>query len=69
MAGRKARSGETRQLAIRLPLDMIERLERHAERLAASYPGSLGLTLSDAVRALLAEGLDRAEAAEGKRRR
>ncbi len=66
---RKARGGETKQLAIRIPVEMAERLERHAERLAAQYPGALGAIVSDAIRALLAEGLDRAEAAEAKGRR
>jgi hypothetical protein len=59
----------TTQVAFRLPEALIERLDRHADRLSAAHPG-LEFTRVDAVRTLLTLALDEIEAAEkhgGKR--
>lgn len=50
----------TQPVALRIPADLLERVDRHQERLRASVEG-LRVTRSDAVRALLAAGLDAAE--------
>lgn len=55
--------GETTQRAIRLPVTLLERLERHAERMRGRNPG-LSISVADAVRTLLTAALDREEAAE-----
>ena len=51
---------ETKQLAIRLPVPLIERLEAHAKRLRAATPG-VNVTRADALRALLIDACDYAE--------
>lgn len=51
---------DTRQLAIRLPGDLVHRIEAHAERLRADLPG-LAVTRTDAIRILLADALSYAE--------
>jgi predicted DNA-binding protein len=56
----------TTQLAIRLPPELIERLDAHAERMNREHPG-LGATRTDAVRTLLTAALDRVEAAEPRK--
>jgi hypothetical protein len=50
----------TRQLAIRLPESLVERLEGHVTRMRAASPG-VDIKRADAVRALLHDALDRAE--------
>ena len=54
------------QLAIRLPAELIDRLDQHAERMNRDHPG-LGATRADAVRTLLTAALDRVEAAEPRK--
>lgn len=54
---------ETKQLAIRLPVEVIERIERHAARLKRATPG-VGVTRTDALRSLLLDALDYAESQE-----
>lgn len=51
------------QLAVRLPKSLVERLERHAARMRRAAPG-VSITRVDAIRALLNEGLVRAEAGD-----
>lgn len=50
------------QIAVRLPADLLERIEAHAELLRARHPG-LSLSRADVVRSLLAEALAAAESA------
>lgn len=58
---------ETKQIAVRLPVDLLDRLEAHASRMKAGAPG-VGVTRADAIRALLLDALDRVEAAAPSRR-
>jgi hypothetical protein len=53
------------QLNVRLANELLERVERHRARLEVSVPG-LSITRVDAIRALLVEALDRAEATENR---
>lgn len=46
--------------AFRLKPELLKRLDQHAKRMEAASPG-LTFTRSDAVRALLTQGLDVAE--------
>jgi hypothetical protein len=48
----------TKQIAIRLPVPLLTRLEEHAERMKRDAPGRLTVTRADAIRALLADALD-----------
>jgi len=48
-------------IPFRLPVDLIKRLDKHAERMQAEQPG-LQVTRADALRVLLTDALDRAEA-------
>jgi hypothetical protein len=57
------RDDATKQLAIRLPVSLIDRLERHTLRLRRASPG-VDVRRADAVRALLIDALDYAEAQE-----
>ena len=52
---------ETTQLAFRLPKSLLARVDAYAKRLNAATPG-LDVTRTDAVRTLLTQALDRAEA-------
>lgn len=52
-------------IPFRLPSALVERLDRHAERLRRRHPG-LEATRADALRLLLTEALDREEARHGK---
>lgn len=47
----------TRQLAVRLPARLLERVEAHAERLRRAAPGAR-LTRADGLRVLLTLALD-----------
>lgn len=60
---RTSSMGDTTQRAIRLPVALLERIERHAERMRRRNPG-LSITVADAIRTLLTTALDREEAAE-----
>lgn len=51
---------ETKQMAFRMPVALVTRLEAHAERLRAQTPG-MRFSISDAVRVLLTKGLDQEE--------
>jgi hypothetical protein len=53
-------------LGLRLPLSVVERVDRHVERLRKET-GLLGVTRTDAATALLVGGLDIAERAAKKR--
>ena len=52
-------------IPFRLPAALVKRLDQHAERLRWLHPG-LEATRADALRLLLTEALDRAEAKHGK---
>jgi hypothetical protein len=54
------------QLAVRLPRSLVERLEGHAARMRHASPG-VSISRVDAIRALLNEGLARAERDEHKK--
>lgn len=54
------------QLAFRLPRSLIERLDKHADRLAHDNPG-LEFTRTDVVKTLLTRALDDIESGEKKR--
>jgi len=55
------RTSPMKVIPFRLPTDLVKRLDRHAERMQAEQPG-LQVTRADALRVLLTEALDRAEA-------
>jgi hypothetical protein len=55
-----------RQIAIRLPVPVMDRLEAHARRLRDRNPG-VSVTRADAIRALLLDALDTIETKEGTR--
>jgi len=57
---------KTVQVAFRLPARLLERLDRHAERLSKLHPG-LEFTRVDAVRTLLTRALDEIEAGDQRR--
>jgi hypothetical protein len=50
-------------LSLKVPPDLLPRLDRHAKRLSAATPGVV-FSRAMAVRSLLAEGLDAAEQRE-----
>jgi hypothetical protein len=47
----------TSQVAFRLPLDLLKRIDRHAERMRDLQPG-VNVTRTDVVRMLLTRALD-----------
>ncbi len=51
---------DTRQIAIRLPVMLLDRLQQHVARMRRDNPG-VNVTRADAIRALLIGALDRAE--------
>ncbi len=56
--GRPPVLGDTSIVTVRLPRELIARIDGYAGRLQADRPGS-GVTRADAMRALLIEGLGR----------
>ena len=58
---------ETQQVAVRLPIPLLKRLEEHAARIKRKNPGRLSVTRADTIRALLEEALDAAEARAPKK--
>lgn len=58
----------TTQVAFRLPNKLIERLDRHVERMCADNPG-LDFSRADAVRSLLTRVLDEVERSKRERSR
>jgi hypothetical protein len=58
---------KTQQVAFRLSLSLLKRVDRHAERLRREAPWS-NANRADAVRALLTSALDEAEGAKQPRR-
>lgn len=48
------------QVSIRLPLELVERLDRYQDRMQAEHP-ALGIKRADVVRVLLTRALDEAE--------
>ncbi len=65
---KQEKKAETMQTAFRLPKDLLERLDRHVDRVNADTPG-LDLNRTDVVRMLLTKGLDEAEREAGRRRK
>ena len=61
----EAMAENDKQTAIRLPAELLERIDRLAERWRAERPG-MRMTRSDVLRVLVLEGLERAEAAPGR---
>lgn len=57
----------TKQVAFRLPVALVDRLDRHADRLRREAPWS-NATRADAARALLTYALERLET-DGKARK
>lgn len=57
---RSTPGNETTQVAIRLPSDLLKRVQRYEERRRQELPG-LEVTFAAAVRELLLAGLDGAE--------
>jgi metal-responsive CopG/Arc/MetJ family transcriptional regulator len=53
---------EIRQIAIRLPAKLLDRVDAHAARLKHRSPG-VGVSRADAIRSLLHEALTSAETA------
>ena len=60
------KTGRTTQIAVRIPNEMLVRIEAYAGRLG-SHPGALRGNFADAVRALLDSALDRVEADRRRR--
>ena len=58
----------TRQVAFRLPVELVERLDAFAEQMKAESPG-LRVTRADAARLLLTRALDASEKKRGKQRK
>ncbi|HEY3450616.1 MAG TPA: hypothetical protein VGK67_29945 [Myxococcales bacterium] len=52
--------GESVQLALRLPQELVDGLDRHVQRMCAARPG-VDFNRSDAARALLASALAKIE--------
>ena len=70
--GRQPTLGETAQVAFRLPVALIDRLDRHVERMRQRAGGMVAFTRADAARTLLEAGLAAVEAGDaetGKRKR
>jgi hypothetical protein len=65
---KQEKKSETTQTAFRLPRDLLERLDRHVDRVNANSPG-LDMNRTDVVRMLLTKGLDEAEREAGRRRK
>jgi predicted DNA-binding protein len=55
--------GDTKMTAFRLPVELIARLDTHAKRLGTKFPG-MTFTRADALKTLVTQGLDQAEAEE-----
>lgn len=55
------------QVAFRLPMALLERLDRHAKRLATQHPG-LVFTRVDVVTTLLTQALDQIEGTDKQRK-
>lgn len=53
----------TQQVAVRLPLSVVERVQNHATRIGRRAPG-VRIHRADAFRVLLIEALDQAERRE-----
>jgi hypothetical protein len=47
----------TEQVAVRLPTELLERLDEYVETLRAKLPAGVRVTRADGIRALLARGL------------
>lgn len=45
-----------------LPEDVVERLDRHVERLTKDDPAGRGFTRTDVIRILVVEGLNKVDA-------
>ena len=58
----------TKQVAFRLSETLIERIDRHAERMTKAQPG-MEFSRADAARVLLTRSLDEIEAEEKPTRR
>lgn len=54
-----------KQIAIRLPLSIVDRIDAHFARIKAENPG-MSVSRSDAMRALLLDGLRAAEQPQPK---
>ncbi|MFH1498806.1 MAG: hypothetical protein ABII82_13375 [Verrucomicrobiota bacterium] len=57
-----------RSVTVRLPTDLVTRLDKHAVRMMRRTPGVI-FTRADAMRVLLYDALDRAETAGAARDR
>jgi hypothetical protein len=66
--GRPPAFGETTQVAFRLPVELIERLDQHVERMRRQAAG-VNISRADAVRHLLSTALEQAEVAEAAPKR
>jgi hypothetical protein len=55
-----AEATEQIQVAFRLPADLVERIDRHAEHMSEQFPG-IAFTRADAARTLLTVGLQHVE--------
>jgi hypothetical protein len=66
VAGKPPAREATVQVGLRLPLSIVERVDRYGERLRKET-GLLGVTRTDAAIALLARGLETVEGVAKKR--
>lgn len=55
---RRNGADRTEQVGVRLPTDLLERLDGYVETLRARMPAGVRVTRADAIRALLARGLE-----------
>jgi len=66
--GRAKIAEESGVISLRLPLDLIKRLDDYAEQLRSSTPG-INVTRTDAARAILTRGLSEVPAARKRKTR
>ena len=66
--GRAKIAEESGVISIRLPLDLIKRLDDYAAQLKSSTPG-INVTRTDAARAILTRGLSELSAAKKRKTR
>lgn len=58
----------SKQIAIRLPPEMLDRLDAYAAHMTEQTPGRLPATRADAVRSLLSDGLAAFEQSRKRRK-
>lgn len=68
MKTKRTDTAKSIQVAVRMTPDLLKRLDAHVERMREAQPG-LEPNRADAIRVLLAEGLEQAEASNNMKRK